>query len=80
MNFYIRFFLKLKHTHYLSFLVIKIILKQIYRDFNDPVFKFWQAFAQFKLGNTNESINELNSILHKKEIALASIVALMHYH
>ena len=53
---------------------------QLYRDISDPIFKFWKAYAQYKLNDPNEAINELMAIQHKKEIQFATIMALIHYH
>jgi tetratricopeptide repeat protein 21B len=54
--------------------------REFYKRTNDPFYVFWKAFAGFKLGNTNESINDLVTIQQKKEISYATYAALIYYH
>lgn len=54
--------------------------REWYRKTNDPFYVFWKAFAQFRLGNANDSINELAAVQLKKEISYAAYVALIYYH
>jgi hypothetical protein len=50
-----------------------------YKRTSDPLYLFWHGFALHQLGNTAAAINDLLSIHQKKEIAYASIVALLYY-
>ena len=54
--------------------------REFYKRTNDPFYMFWKSFAGFKLGNTNEAINDLTAIQQKKEIAYATYAALIYYH
>jgi len=45
-----------------------------------PVLVFWKAFGIFKEGNIPEALRELNRVQERREIALASAIALIHYH
>lgn len=37
-----------------------------YKRTGDPLYMFWRAYAQYKLGNTNGAINDLLTIQNKK--------------
>jgi hypothetical protein len=59
---------------------LETFCEQAYNKTSDPFYIFWKAFAYNKLGNPNDSINELLNIQQKKEISYACYVALIYYH
>jgi hypothetical protein len=47
---------------------------------NDPILSFWRAFGIFKEGNTTEALREVQKIQDKREVCLASAIAMIYYH
>ena len=46
----------------------------------DPVLTFWKAFGIFKEGNVTEALRELQKVSDRREVSLASAIAMIHYH
>ncbi len=46
----------------------------------EPLLVFWKAYATYKEGAVTEAIHELSSIVSKREIQFATLLALAFYH
>jgi len=46
----------------------------------DPGLVFWKAFGIFNEGSVTEAIRELTRVQDRREVSLASTIALIYYH
>ena len=59
---------------------IRNLCDQELRKGQDPILTFWKAFGIFKEGNVTEALRELSRVQDRREVTLASAIAMIHYH
>jgi len=47
---------------------------------SDPILTYWRAFGIFKEGNVTEALREIQKVQDRREVSLASAIAMIHYH
>ncbi|KAM4859500.1 tetratricopeptide repeat protein 21B [Thomomys bottae] len=72
----INYYCQEKYFHH----VLLIASEGMKRFGNDPVFRFYHAYATLMEGKTQEALREFESIKNKQDISLCSLLALMFTH
>ncbi|XP_048201260.1 tetratricopeptide repeat protein 21B [Perognathus longimembris pacificus] len=72
----INYYCQEKYFHH----VLLIASEGMKRYGNDPVFRFYHAYATLMEGKTQEALREFDSIKNKQDVSLCSLLALMFTH